>query len=88
MNCLNIFWKSVQSYPAVQSNPTLPVHPFALGRTNAPYQLNVIVERTNYPYPFFLGIINSPSKVMVLQEEITPRTTWSLKELTPRVTWS
>ena len=26
MNYLNIFWKSVQSYPAVQSNPTLPVH--------------------------------------------------------------
>jgi len=25
MNYLNIFWKSVQSYPAVQSNPTLPV---------------------------------------------------------------
>ena len=25
MNYLNIFWKSVQSYPAVQSNPTLSV---------------------------------------------------------------
>jgi len=25
MNHINIFWKSVQSYPAVQSNPTLPV---------------------------------------------------------------
>jgi len=25
MNYLNIFWKSVQSYPTVQSNPTLPV---------------------------------------------------------------
>ena len=24
MNYLNIFWKSVQSYPTVQSNPTLP----------------------------------------------------------------
>ena len=67
MNYLNIFWKSVQSYPAVQSNPTLPVLKDSL---DSPIDF-IIVLKDSFDSPIdFIISMDSPQGKLNVQSFI------------------